>query len=132
MVSEDLPRKKQEELIMLGHRLEIEAEDEKRRQCTRFGYRFGGLAGLCAALGGMVVLASVLVIVLAFVAPSLDTTSSTSLLFWCFAPIALIPILPFVFMKPRYALRQLMFIVIVFAIIGLLAGLGSLVEDAIV
>ena len=67
MSFDDLPKEKQEALIMLGHRLEIEAEDDKRRQCTRFGYRFGGSAGLAAAVGGMVVLSGILVIALAFI-----------------------------------------------------------------
>ncbi len=131
MEFEDLPREKQEALMMLGHRLEIEIEDDKRRQCTWFGYRFGGLAGLAGAVGGMVVLSAVLVIVLAFVAPSLNTTLATSPLFWwCFAPLALIPILPFVFMKPRYALWPLTFIMIVFVVVGLLTGLWVWIENA--
>lgn len=133
MSFDDLPKEKQEALIMLGHRLEIEAEDDKRRQCTRFGYRFGGSAGLAAAVGGMVVLSGILVIALAFVAPSLNTTLATSPLFWgCFAPLALIPFLPFLFMKPRYAFKPLAFIVIVFVVVGLLSGVGVWVEGVVV
>jgi len=129
----DLPREKQEALMILSHRREIEVENDKRRQCTRFGYRFGGLAGLCAAVGGMVVLTGILLIVLALVAPSLNTTPATSPLFWgCFAPMTLVPILPFVFMKPRYTLWPVTFIVVVFVVVGLLTALGTWIMDSVV
>lgn len=128
----DLPKDKQEALIMLGQWLDIEAEEDERRRCTRFGYRFGGSAGLAAAVGGMVVLSGILVIALAFAAPSLNTTLATSPLFWgCFAPMLLIPFLPFVFMKPRYAFKPMMFIVIVLIVTGLMSRMGVWVQDVV-
>lgn len=133
MSFDHLPQEKQESLMMLGHRLEIEVEDDKRRKCTRLGYRFGGTVGLAATVVAMLTLSAILVFALAFAAPSLDVQLSTSPLFWgCFAPMALIPILPFVFMKPRFALAPLAFIITVLVVVGLLAGGGVWLEGVMV
>lgn len=133
MKFDDLSRETQNELAMIGHRSEIEVEDDKRRQSTRLGYRLGGTLGLTIACFGMVFATGFAVIGLAFAAPSLDTTLATSPLFWgCFLPMALIPILPFVFLKVRYALKALAFIIVVLVVVGLLAGLGTSIEEAVV
>jgi|GEM_PF-3967863 hypothetical protein len=133
MKFDELPRETQERIMMIGHLAEIEVEDDKRRQSTRLGYRLGGTLGLTIACFGMVFATGFAVIGVAIVAPSLDTRMSTSPLFWlCFLPMALIPILPFLFLKLRYALKGLAIVVAILVVVGLLAGLGTWIEGAIV
>lgn len=129
----ELPREKQEQIMMISHRCEIDVEDDKRRQSTRIGYRLGGTVGLTTACFGMVFASGFAVIGLAIAATSLETTLSTSPLFWlCFLPITLIPILPFVFLKTRYALKALAIVIVVLVVVGILAGLGASVQGALV
>lgn len=129
---DNLPRETQERLMMIGHRSEIEVEDDRRRKSTQLGYRLGGTLGLTIACFGMVFATGFAITGLAFAAPSLNATLATSPLFWgCFLPMALIPVLPFVFLKVRYALKALAFIIVVLVVVGLLASLGTSIEGAI-
>ncbi len=132
MKFDELPKDVQDEIQMIGHRSEIEVEDDKRRQCTRFGYRFGGTMGLFITMVAMVFITGFAIVGLAIAAPSLDTRMSTSPLFWlCFTPIALIPIVPFLFLKLRYALKGLVITVAIFLVVALLVGAGTKIEGFI-
>jgi Na+-driven multidrug efflux pump len=117
------------DLEAMRFRAEIEHEDEQRRMATRLGYRTGDwrsavFTTILIALGIQVVM----VIAVAFAGgfPRGFTDNPWSLLF--FLPEASILVIPFLFLKPRYARWGL-------AIIAILAGVTWLVmmgEDWIV
>lgn len=117
----------------LAYRLNAEADAEERRQCTRLGYRLGGVAGLAASAGIMLFISVAAAVVLALLAPSLHISLLASpVLFWsCFIPVLSIPALPFVFMKPRYTVKPLVFMAVVFVVTVPFSGFGGWLLDHI-
>ncbi len=118
-----------DDLEALRFRAEIEHEDEQRRMATRLGYRTGDwrsavFTTILIALGIQVVMVCAVAFAGGF--PRGFTANPWSLLF--FLPEASIIVIPFLFLKPRYARWGL-------AIIVTLAGVTWLVmmgEDWIV
>ena len=68
MDPDNLPKDLQDELTMIGHRAEIEVEDDKRRQCTNFGYNRGGVQTMVLWMALTLVASVVGIFVLAFMA----------------------------------------------------------------
>ncbi len=117
------------DLEAMRFRAEIEHEDDQRRMATRLGYRTGDwrlavFTTILIALG----IQALMVIAVAFAGgfPRGTMDNPWSLLF--FLPEASVLVIPFLFLKPRYARWGL-------AIIAILAGATWLVmmgEDWIV
>lgn len=119
--------------MKIVHDSGIEAEDAKRRQCTRLGCRLGGKLGLTISMMAMVFVSVITVVILSAKASSLDMQMITSPLLWlCFLPLILIPVAPFLFLKLRYALKALLVVLAILATVGLLANLGLWVMRIIV
>lgn len=123
MTSEQLPQGADVRLMLAAHDAGIEAENRKRIETTRLGYRFDGRNGFGLSIAGLVMLTAVLFLTFVLTGHQLDAAGASTnwLLFWgCFAPVALIPILPFVFFRPKTGGKALAWIaatVIVFALI---------------
>lgn len=117
------------ELEALRFRAEIEHEDEQRRMATRLGYRTGDwrsavFTTILIALGIQVIMVVALAVAGGFPRGTMD--NPWSLLF--FLPEASILVIPFLFLKPRYARWGLAIIA------GLLvvSWLGMLLEEWVV
>lgn len=125
MLFEDLPEETQHDIHVLGYQAEIEDENDKRLQCTRLGYRLGGRVGMVICMVCLLYLSGAFALALVMNSP---TGMAMNPLFWLiFLPAALIPFVPFVFLKLRYAVRAFAFVILVFIItLMLLGGLQSI------
>jgi hypothetical protein len=117
------------DLEVLRFRAEIEHEDEQRRMATRLGYRTGDwrsavFTTIMIALGIQVVMVFAVAFAGGFPRGFMD--NPRSLLF--FLPEASIIVIPFLFLKPRYARWGLAII----AILGVVTWLVMMGEDWIV
>lgn len=97
---------------ILRFRGDIEHEDEKRRVMTRLAYRFTD-SWLAALIGGVMILLSVQLVIIFGVAligglPRGAVNDARTLLL--FVPMAMLPILPLLIFKWRYARWGLVFL----------------------
>lgn len=93
------------EIEITAFSADIDEENHRRRYCSGFGYRHGGTWNMVIWMVVMIILAGCLVWGLAFAAPGSGTTLVASPLFWvALLPMLAVPIVPFLFLKLRYAL----------------------------
>ena len=129
----NLPPELDRKLQIIGFSEEVEAEDEKRRKCTTFGYNRGGLPIMVLWMALPFFASGLAIVGLAIYAPTSGTYMSTSPLPWfaILPPFILAPVIPFLFLKLRYALRAFAFVLVVFVAIILLCGLGDSITGAV-
>ena len=114
------------DLEAMRFRTEIEHEDEQRRMATRLGYRTGDwrsaiFTTIMIALGIQVVM--VFAVAFAGGFPRGAMSNPWSLLF--FLPEAAILVIPFLFVKPRYARWGLVIITILLGVTWLVLMLEN-------
>lgn len=130
----DLPPETQDRIRMIGFRSEIEEEDERRRLCTTFGYNRGGLPIMVLWMMLTLFASGVAIVGLAIYAPSHNTYMSTSSLPWLtiVPPLILIPLIPFLFLKLRYAVRATAIVLAIFLMVILAVGVGDKILGAVI
>jgi len=106
---------------MINFSAEVEIEDEKRRQCTAFGYKHGGSLTMGILMFTTFIVAAISVLGLLIFIAGRGTSMSTNPLFWVLAvsPFVIILPIPFLFLKLKYALRVMMFVIALYAVLGL-------------